>query len=263
MAYSTVDWSHVVKFNSINSSNLLEDYEVFMNNHLKEMRSVHIPSKTIAASSFRCNRISWFRLRGAIPDNLKTPDVALNFTADMGTAMHERLQSQLQMMLQSDWLDVGEYIRSRSDITSKYDISTAYTRYETKIRITDPPISFSCDGIIKYGDNTYLLEIKSADFASWSNLTEPKSEHVDQVKFYATFLGLEHVFMIYQDRAYGDLKCYELRISDIDTSEVLDRIAYVQDCVSKSIAPEALPSGDKWCSENYCNYYHKCKEYGR
>ena len=263
LGYSTVDWAHMARFNSANSSELLSKYESFLDRHLKELRAARTPSKAMVASSFRCNRISWFRLRGVTPDNLRSPDAALRFTADMGTAMHERLQTHLQEMLQADWLSVEEYLESRPDIKDKYDISVSTRGLETGIRISDPPVQFSCDGILKYNGKVYLLEIKSADYASWNNLTDPKPEHIDQVKFYATFLGLEHVLMLYQDRAYGELKCYEFRVSDSDKQEILDRVAHIQDYVEKCIAPEPLPSGDKWCSENYCDYYQKCKEYGR
>ena len=61
-------------------------------------------------SYIRCRRISWFRLRGVLPDKDEAPDLTLNFTADIGTACHKIIQSNLSEMYGDNWIDVEDYL---------------------------------------------------------------------------------------------------------------------------------------------------------
>ena len=262
MGFSAVNWDRVARFNSAESANLLIDYESYVDEKIRS-RTNQPSSKTFAPSSFRCPRRSWFRLRGVEPDKIQNPDAALEFSANIGTACHKIIQQNLKDLLKDNWVDVESYLRSQENYPYTYSTRASDDSLESFITIEDPPIKFACDGIIHRNNKYYLLEIKTADYNSWDNLTEEKPEHRAQVNCYATLLGLEHVLMLYQDRTYGGLKCYEFRVTNIEKQEVLDRFKLVQDCVETQIAPPPLPRGDKWCSENYCNYYRKCSEYGR
>lgn len=261
MAFRGWDAQHLARFNSATSSEFLDFYEGYVDSKIREgaARPSHL---TFAASSFRCNRRSWFRLRGVKPDVAKTLDKTLNFTAEIGTACHRIIQKNLKAALGDDWVSVEDHIKE-INFPYEYTIKADDDGFEHQIEIVSPPIRFACDGIIRWKGKKYLLEIKTSEFSSWDNLMDPKEEHVDQIKCYATLLQLDGVLFLYQDRQYGGFKCYEVAITSIEMQEVLDRFTYVLDMVEKNLAPDPLPKGDKWCSPSMCPYYKKCSEYGR
>lgn len=256
MGFKSVNFAHLAKFNSSTSSELLNFYESFVTDTLRE-KSAKPKSRTFAPSSFRCDRKNWFRLRGTEPDILESPDVTLNFKAEVGTARHIVIQSNLKAALGEDWIDVGEYLDS---ISPKFQYNLKQSDLETKIEVSDPPVNFACDGIIRWKGRLYLLEIKTSDYSSWDNLTDPKSVHIDQVKCYCTLLGLHNVLFMYEDRQYGGMKCYEMSVSDSDFKAVMDKFESIQRMAEYNLAPERLPHGDYMCSN--CEYQNKCAEWG-
>lgn len=261
MAFKSWNPTHLAKFNSAASSDFLDMYENILDNKIREAaeRGSH---QTFSGSSFRCDRLSWFRLRGTQPDKVKEPDRGLEFTAQIGTACHRVIQSNLSEALGDDWIDVSTYLQS-IDFPYEYEVKADDSGFETQITLVDPPFRFSCDGVIRWKDKYYLLEIKTSEFMSWDEMTDPKVEHIDQVKCYATLLNLHDVIFLYQDRQYGEFKCYEYHVTDSTMQDIKQRINYVMDMVKKNLAPEPLPKGDKWCTRSMCPYFDKCAEYGR
>lgn len=261
MAFRTWDMKHLVRFNSSTSSDFLDAYESYVDSQIKS-KSSEMPHQTFSGSSFRCNRRSWFRLRGVEPDAILHADKTLNFSAEIGTACHRIIQNNLQQLLGEDWLSVSDYMQS-ANLPYQYEVVEDTDSLESQVCIYDPPIRFACDGLIRLNGVTYLLEIKTSEFASWDELVAPKSQHIDQIECYASLLNIHNVLFLYQDRQYGGLKCFELTVSDTTMQSVKDRFTYVLDMVNKNLAPEPLPKGDPWCTSNMCPYYHKCSEYGR
>lgn len=262
MAFRTHDFDHLAKFNSATSCVFLEDYENYVNNLLVE-RSKEKPHQTFAPSAFRCDRRSWFRLRGVEPDEVKVPDRVLDFSAVVGTACHRMIQSNLKDLLGPDWIDAREYLFQNMSLDKVYRCERDESGLETLIEIEDPPVRFACDGIVKIDDKYYLLEIKSSEFSSWNDLTDPKPYHIDQVECYCALLNLDCVLFMYIDRQYGGIKCFEYKVDDYKKTGILGRFRRVQDMVEANLAPEGLPAGDLWCNPSMCPYYKKCQEYGR
>jgi len=261
MAFKQWNADHLARFNSAISSEFLDNYENYIKDQIREDLSE--PShQTFAGSAFRCNRKSWFRLRGVQPDIVKEPDLVLNFSAEIGTACHRIIQTNLKSMLKDDWLSVSDYLE---DLKPEYEyiIDSTADDLECQIHIIDPPIMFACDGLVRWNNKIYLLEIKTSEFSSWNDLTDPKLQHIDQIKCYATLLNIHDVLFMYQDRQYGGFKCYEVHVTDQDMLEVKNRFKYVIDMVDKNLAPDPLPKGDPWCTISMCPYYNKCAEYGR
>lgn len=261
MAFRYWDTAHIARFNSAVTCKLLTDYEVLVDSKIAAERS-RTPHHTFAPSQLRCDRRSWFRIRGVEPDKIPTPDRQLQFAADIGTACHRMIQSNLQELLGDGWINVEEYLKKLNPEYT-YKCTPSEESYEYFVDIEYPPVRFACDGIICIDGIDYLLEIKSCDPKTWEELTGPKEEHIDQVYAYSALLKLKHVIMLYIDRQYGRMKFYELTIPEYKQEEVETRFKYVMDMVEKNIAPEGLPKGDKWCQPNYCPYYKKCQEYGR
>ena len=250
--------AHAMKFNSAASGDFIYMYNQLIDDEIAAKNS-QPKHRTFAPSSMRCDRISWFRLRGVQPDTIKDPDRTLYFTAQIGTACHEVIQKRLSSCPEVKWLDVDEYLKSKG---CTYQYTVDRNGYEQQIEISDPfPIRFACDGLIEFKGEIYLLEIKTSEFASFQDLIEPKSKHMDQIKCYATLLDVSKVLVLYQERQYGDLKCFEIVISDVEKDKIKSKMQHVMDCVEANIAPDKLPKGDPDCNPNMCPYYNKCKEW--
>lgn len=248
-------------FDSLASMHLLDVYEEAVNDRIKR-DAEHMPSRSFAASSFRCDRRSWFRLRGVKPDSIKRIDRTLDFISSMGTACHRMVQSDLKNKMQWSWVDVYNHICqncSGSGLDASYDDSTG----ETFVVLKDPPCTFACDGIIDINDQRMLLEIKTSESRSFRALECPKQEHIDQVIFYATMLRLKKALVFYVDRQYGDTKCFQIDVLESDRKRVWSKIKTVMECVDSGVAPDPLPVGDKWCTPSMCPYYRRCREYGK
>ena len=215
MGFRPAGLNHIVSFNSQTSYKFLSDYNDFVTNKIRA-KSLEPKHKTFAMSYIRCRRISWFRLRGVLPDKDEAPDLTLNFTADIGTACHKIIQSNLSEMYGDNWKINGEY---------------------------------------------YLIEIKTADYSSFDSLTEPKPQHVEQAIGYATVLKVHKVLFVYQDRQYGNIKCFEIEVSYPQMVEMWNMFSEVQKLADACIAPPKLPYGDVWCSSSRCPYFKKCKEW--
>lgn len=251
---------HLIKFNSANSAEFLQMYTDILDNEIKEHNDKP-KSKSFAPSSFRCDRYSWFKLRGVQPDAISVPDRTLQFSADIGTACHELIQGRLSEKLGADWINVKDYLDS---VPRQFSYDIVQKGFESLIEIKEPyPVRFACDGLLRWKDKLYLLEIKTSEFGSFDSLVEPKPKHIDQIKCYCALLDLSNVLVVYQDRQYGGMKCFELTVSETEKKAVLDKMQYIIQMVDANIAPEGLPVGDEHCSSNMCPYYKKCKEWGR
>jgi CRISPR/Cas system-associated exonuclease Cas4 (RecB family) len=256
MAFRSVESTHFSRFNSATSSDFLDLYEHAIDESILEDEAIP-SSRTFAPSQIRCKRVSWFRLRGTPPEPETSVDRALNFTAKVGTACHQNIQELLSKKLGKDWIDVETYLNSAP---RPYKYSCTKKGQETSIEITDPPIKFAPDGIIFYKGEYRLLEIKTSEYTSFEKLTEVKPQHIEQIKCYGTLLNLHSAIVLYQDRVYGNLKCYEVKITDEDMHQMWNMFSEVMDCVKKNIAPEK-PNTNRYCSPNYCRYYNHCKEW--
>lgn len=248
-----------VNSNSLISQHFVEVYDQFTREDILESRNSSL-HQTFAPSSFRCNRISWFRLRGVHPDTDTHFDTTLEFIASEGTSIHKIIQSRLKLHLKDCWLSPKDHIENLSIDATCVDSEGGL---ETLIEYKSLPVRFSCDGLIRFSDQVYLLEIKTCEFNTWDSLLDIKDEHIDQIKFYCFLLQLDHVLVMYVDRLYGGVKCFEFKMTEEDVEYIRDKIAYVQSCVDTNIAPNPLSVGDKWCSPNYCKYYYECSRYGR
>lgn len=262
MAFRSWNNQHLAKFNSADSSEFLDLYEDAREARI--LSDYDKPShRSFAPSSFRCRRVQWFRLRGVQPDKPKIADTVLDFTAYIGTALHKMIQETLRDRLGANWIDVEHYIKENLPNPDRYNCTKSVDSLETQVEISDPPVRFACDGIINWKGENILLEIKSSEFASWNEITDPKPQHVDQTKCYCALLNLHRVFFVYIDRQYGGVKCYDIRHPANNTEVILNDMKEIQEMAEYQLCPEALPRGDSWCTEGHCRYFQKCKEYGR
>lgn len=220
-------------------------------------KSKRTPHATFAPSSFRCDRKSWFRLRSVEPDKLSRPDPVSQFKADIGTSCHRIIQQNLKNSLGEDWVDVEEYFQ---DNPPNFKYKLVHDDFECRLEVEDPPVRFACDGIIRWKGLLYLLEIKTLEYVTLEELTNPMNKHLDQVKFYGVLCNIPRVMFFYQDRQYGGIKCYEICITEAEQKAIWGRIADIRHKAANNLAPDRLPKGDDMCT--YCEYKLKCSEWG-
>lgn len=260
MAFRGLNQGALTRFNSATSSEFLKSYEGFVLDDIQNSRT-EPSAKTFAPSSMRCQRKSWFRLRGSEPDKIKNPDASLEFKAQLGTSVHTIVQERLKNHLGDNWVEVEDYIHIRNDDLKYFnDYSLNKNGYETQIELFDIPIRFSCDGILRLNGNYVLLEIKTVEFADFNNLTDIKNCHIDQIKTYGTLLQLSKILVMYIDRQYGQVKVYEHNLKTYEMNEVIDSIHNVLSMVDANLAPDRLDYSDYMCTN--CEYKKKCKEWG-
>ena len=164
---------HAIKFNSAVSCEFLEMYNDLTDKEIREDKEGP-KNRTFAPSQMRCDRISWFRLRGVEPDKIREPDKALAFTAQVGTCCHEEIQNRLIRNLGTDWITVQHWVDQNPEVFKDYDMDLDTSKgNETLIDLRHPyPVRFACDGIIRFNDKIRLLEIKTSEFSSWNDLIE-------------------------------------------------------------------------------------------
>lgn len=253
--------AHTMKFNSAASADLFELYERATADEI--LAEISAPKhRTFAPSQLRCKRLNWFRLRGVKPDVVDNIDPILNFSAKIGESCHELIQRRLKKVLGDDWISVEDYFKLFPP-DFEYRLERKGEGIETFVEVASPPVRFACDGLIRLGGKFYLLEVKSSEYASFNDLIAPKEHHINQVKGYASLFNIENVIMIYIDRQYGSIKCFELTVPLADRIQVRKDMEEVQKLVEMNIAPDGLPVGDPWCRSNMCPYYKVCKEWGR
>lgn len=243
-------------FNSACSCDFKEFYDSIYTEKCRE-EDMRKPSETFAPSAFRCDRVSFFRLKGVEPD----PQVVnphLSFSAMLGTACHREIQANLKASLKDNWVTLKTFLENHP-ISWEYEIKDE-DEFETRIKIADPPISFAVDGVINFKDHLYLLEIKSSEHQSFEKLTGIKPKHLDQIKVYCTVLNIDECLVLYVDRLYGDTKCFQYSIKKYEKRDIVNRMRAIQDYAKHNIAPEKLPSGSYECT--YCKYSIKCKQWG-
>ena len=253
--FKKVNVAQLAQFNSDASCELVQLYENAVKTDIQKQLE-QSPSQTFAPSCIRCKRKSWFRLRGAAVDKLPEPDSVMDFTAMVGTAIHAYVQKKLSRVLGAEWVEVEDYLR---EFPIPYQYTLTKSNYETLVELSDPPMKFACDGIIKIRGIYYLLEIKSSDYESWRKLSSFKEHHRDQIETYSTILNIPHVLTLYVDRLYGNVKSYEYTVSANEMSQVRQDMIYVQQMAAACIAPDRLPVGDYMCSN--CEYKIKCREW--
>ena len=254
--FRTANFNHLARFNSDKSNHLINILEGQIVNDIRE-ESARPRSCTIAPSAIRCQRKSWFRLRGVKPDIVPDPDLVLNHTAEVGTFLHKYIQGVLIKALGSDWIDVKDYLKEHP-IPYSYEVEQS--GYETLISIQDPPIKFACDGIIRIDNKCCLFEIKSSDYKSWDDLCGIKPHHMDQINTYSTILDIDTVIALYVDRLYGNFKAYEYQVPLAVMTSTRDTIKTIQESAKSNLAPPKILDNTYMCKN--CEYQLKCKEWG-
>lgn len=223
--------------------------EMTNENNEREMSQFYTPS------SMLCRRNMAYRRMGTKPD----PDKAVyNFIGilESGTDRHERLQEAVTRMkdngMDCEYIDVAEYIAEKK---IPYVRVMSKEGHETKLRHTILNLSFLCDGIIRYKDEYYILEIKTEISFKWNNRTGVDDAHKNQATTYALCLGIPRVIFIYESRDVCDRKAYLFEVTPEMEKELSDMLTSTEEFVQRGEVPPAEPSK---MACRYCRYKSIC-----
>lgn len=224
-------------------------------------RSSGIPSKTYKPSGMNCIRSSYYQIMGIQPDEITTNYTVIGI-CNSGTDIHVRIQTAVEHMkdngMDCEYVDVADYVRQRNldylDIVSKNGMETKL--YHKKLNM-----SFMCDGIIKYKNHYYILELKTENSYKFANRKDVDPSHYNQGTAYSLAFGIDEVIFVYINRDILDMKAFMFNVTD-EMREHL--VGYIEECdgyVSRKIAPPKPENvSKKACS--YCGYRTQCRKDG-
>lgn len=224
----------------------------------KEQR---LPSKTYKPSCMNCIRASYYQIVGIQPDQSVSSYANVGI-CNSGTDIHVRIQTAVEQMKENgmdcEYVDVAEFVKSRSldylNIVSKNGMETKL--YHTKLNM-----SFMCDGIIRYKNHYYILELKTENSYKFMNRKGVDPSHYNQGTAYSLAFGLDEVLFVYINRDVLDMKAFMLNVTDEMKQNL---IGYIEECdgyVKRMIAPlKPEDVSKKTCS--YCVYKTQCRKDG-
>lgn len=228
---------------------------------LSANKETRLPSKTYKPSSMNCIRASYYQLLGVEPDEANS-SYSLVGICNSGTDIHVRIQTAIDEMKENgmdcEYVPVDEFIKSRN--IKDIEI-VGISGMETKLYHKKFNMSFMCDGIIKYKNHYYILELKTENSYKFANRKGVDPSHYNQATAYSLAFGIDQVLFVYISRDVLDMKAFMFDVSG-EMKEGL--VGYIEECdgyVSRMIAP---PKPDnvtkKSCS--YCLYKSQCRKDG-
>ena len=222
-------------------------------------KDTRLPSKTYKPSGMNCIRASYYQLVGTQPDQSSASYSSVGI-CNSGTDIHVRIQTAVAEMwsngMDCEYIDVKKYVASRNldylDIVSQNGMETKL--YHKKLNM-----SFMCDGIIKYKNHYYILELKTESSYKFMNRKDVDPSHYNQGTAYSLAFGIDQVLFVYINRDVLDMKAFMFNVTG-EMKEGL--VGYIEDCdgyVKRKIAPPKPENvSKKACT--YCIYKSQCKK---
>lgn len=216
-------------------------------------------SRTYKPSGMNCIRRSYYVITGVEGDPADASYV-LEGICNSGSDIHVRIQTAVMNMTKNgmdcEWVNVEEFVKSRN--LTDLEI-TSHTPTETKLYNKKYNISFMCDGIIRYHNKYYILELKTETSRKWSRREGVDSKHLHQASAYSLSLGLNGVIFVYINRDMLNMKSFMLYVTDDMRNEI---VHYVETCnkyiKSHRVPPKPLDADNNFCK--YCEFRTQCRK---
>lgn len=224
----------------------------------EDRSSVRTPTQSYKPSGISgCIRSLYYQLTGVAPDDTDS-GVNLIGICESGTDRHERIQDYISIMskhnINCEWLDVGKYLKS-NNVTDPEILSKVGN--ETKLYSHKYNMRFMCDGLIKYNDEYYIVEIKTESTHKFNRHTDAWPDHKLQATCYAMTIGVPKVLFIYEDRDNCTKKGYLVEVNEL----MKNRIESIIDCVNTFIVNKEVPPREVHKCK-YCKYQNQCMKDG-
>lgn len=219
-------------------------------------------SKSYKPSGMNCMRQSYYVITGAETDPGESNSVSVGI-CESGTDRHERIQNAVLHMKDNgfdcEYVNVADFVRQRNldylSIVKEPNFEAG--EYETKLYHNTLNISFLCDGIVKYHNHYYILEIKTETSSKFFQRKGVDPSHYHQATAYSLAFGIDEVMFLYECRDNCDKKCFLFEVTERMRK---DLVSYINTCdkyISRNeIPPKPEDVAKKTCS--YCSYKTRC-----
>ena len=231
---------------------------------LQNKKESRPPSQTYKPSSMSCIRNMYYQVVGTPQDEGETPYTLVGI-CNSGSDIHQRVQQAVLDMMDNgmdcEYVNVAEYVKRREltnlDIVKEPDFINK--DYETKLFDKSRNISFLCDGIIRYKNKYYILELKTESTSKFMSRQGVDPKHYMQGTAYSTIFGIGEVIFVYINRDVLSMKAFIFKPTTEQIEQFEGQILTCDTYKEQGKVPP-LPSnaGPKLCQ--YCNYRNKCKE---
>lgn len=216
------------------------------------------PSQTYKPSSMKCIRNMYYQVSGATADTEHSSYCTVGI-CNSGTDTHIRIQSYIENMkdfgVDCEYIDVADFVTQRglTDIEIKEK-----SGMETKLYHKKYNMSFMCDGIIKYKNHYYILEIKTEASFKWQKRINVDESHYNQGTAYSIAFNLPEIIFLYINRDVMDIKAYLFIPTDEMKQDLIGLITECDNYVSEHRVPPKPEDVPKRICD-YCNYKNLCK----
>ena len=120
-------------------------------------------------------------------------------------------------------------------------------------------MSFMCDGIIKYKNHYYILEVKTETSNKWWSREGVDEKHYNQATAYSIAFGLDEIIFLYVNRDILDMKTFIFKPTDDMKQNLIGTIEECDEYVKKIILPPKPETINKRVCE-YCSYRERCRK---
>lgn len=216
------------------------------------------PSKTYKPSGMNCMRANYYQIIGIEPD-VGQSNYSVVGICNSGSDIHVRIQTAVMAMknngMDCEWVSIEDYIKIHHLDELKI---VSHTDTETKLYHTGLNMSFMCDGIIKYKNHYYILELKTENSYKFMNRNEVDPSHYNQAIAYSLAFGIDQVLFVYISRDVLDMKAFLFNVDNTMRKGLFDYIKTCNGYIERQVVPPKQTTSKKACS--YCGYKTQCRK---
>lgn len=221
-------------------------------------------SQSYKPSSMNCLRQMFYIVTGKDPSDIGESYIGIGI-CNSGSDIHQRIQQAVLDMknngIDCEYINVADYVRSRNldylEIVKEPDFE--HGDYETKLYHKQLNMSFLCDGIIRYKNKYYILELKTENYDKYWMRKGVDPSHYNQGTAYSISLQIPEVIFVYICRDNLDMKSYLFVPDNVMKENLVGRIEQCDEYVKKlKVPPIEADVPKKTC--RYCNFRSQCKK---
>lgn len=233
---------------------------------LTDKANARKPSQTYKPSSMHCIRNMYYQRIGAEMDEGETSYTLIGI-CNSGSDIHQRIQQAVLDMKTNDmdceYINVGDYVKNREiqdlEIVKMPDFE--HKDYETKLFHKRLNMSFLCDGIIRYKNKYYILELKTESVNKWMARKGVDPKHYMQATAYSIAFDIDDVIFVYINRDMLDMKAFTFTPTYEMKSALIGKIEECDSFIAKNEAPPKPTDLPRTVCE-YCPYKTECRKDG-
>lgn len=217
------------------------------------------PSRTYKPSSMNCIRNMYYQVTGT-PQDPAMSNYTLVGICNSGTDIHERTQKYVADMINNgidcEYINVADYVKQRE---LDYLEIVEQKGMETKLYHKTLNMSFLCDGIIRYKNHYYILELKTESSYKWQGRKGVDPKHYAQGTAYSLVFKIDEVIFVYINRDVLDMKAYMFVPTQEQKDNLVNKILECDNYVQEGKVPPKPDDVPKSACA-YCSYVGSCRK---